>query len=749
MPSPSPRRLTLAGSVLAAAALSVARAPAQEAPPPIAFQEISTLSGGPVDIPVVGSATEKNTGAFADLDGDGWDDLVILTGPGEPTLLLLNRPDGNGGRTFVRGETGTGLDTGAPMANDGASITIGDVDSDGDEDLYIGCGFNLSTPSGENILLLNDGTGHFTDVTAAVGLSDGDNTTAACCLFDMDLDGDLDLLSANTDFWQLDKYGDGVTHLFRNTLVETGVLGFVEETAQRGIVEEGRAIWIATAVDFDDDGDQDVFIPHDINGLTQLFQNDGTGHFTEITETVGGGIGDDANPSNFGDDSFAAMGLAAGDYENDGDLDFYITNIGTNPLYTNNGDGTLRALTVSTGSQGGRVTWGCNFADYDIDGFVDLNVAAGDVYGIDRPTVQAFLYHNQRDGTFVDVWQGSGLRKDVPLHREGGTAVSDFDLDGLTDLFIARSHVEGASPYLYHNVTERRGRHWVAVKLRGNGADTNTSAIGARLRILPRDASGALLSDIVQIREILGADSRGAVSSRVQTFGLGTEAATVDIEVIWPTAGPREDRIRYYGRHDVDQLVEVAQSAEPWRLEPDAETSVRGGGVTQVALRGLGAADPRAVCSVLSGADWARVEGFVGGEWTLRLKPPPVQTDVVRVVRIASVIPGRPTGDSFQDLRVTAIPAPMVQRVTRPGGGTVLRLQGVNFPRDGARVLVDGVESPKVKSQRKGREADGDATRLVVRVPKALRKGFRKAPHSVVVVDAAAGTLSDGFEFQR
>src|SRR5262245_31269113 len=182
---------------------------------PLQFVEISSHSGGTIDFGTPKSDVEKCTCAFFDADGDGWDDLIALAGRGAGWRYFLNRDDGAGGRTFVPAPPGNGLDAGAPMQRDGAGLAVADVDGDGDEDLYVGCGWNSTLPvvSGRNLLLLNDGAGNFTDVAESMGLDDGDNTTCGMVLFDMDLDGDLDLISSNTDFPNTGKAGDGRTHL--------------------------------------------------------------------------------------------------------------------------------------------------------------------------------------------------------------------------------------------------------------------------------------------------------------------------------------------------------------------------------------------------------------------------------------------------------------------------------------------------------------------------------------------------------
>jgi hypothetical protein len=314
-----------------------------------------------------------------------------------------NRPAEGGGREYVPAPPGNGLDEGEPLAQDGASITSGDVDNDGDVDLYIGCAWNHALGHGGNILLLNNGSGEFEDVTDDAGLRDRFSTTAACAFFDMDLDGDLDLVVMNSDFPGADKAGDGKTYLYRNTLAETGELLFVDETEERLDTRANVGAWAVVAPDLDMDGDPDLILTRDIEGLTQFYRNDGTGHFTDESSLMGSGSGDDAVPSTFGNDSRNAMGADVADTNNDGYIDLYISDIGTNALYLGNADGTVTERGRTSRVLGGTVSWGCAFADFDLDGWVDLHVAAGDFYDSYRESIRPFLYQNRGDGKFDEV----------------------------------------------------------------------------------------------------------------------------------------------------------------------------------------------------------------------------------------------------------------------------------------------------------------------------------------------------------
>lgn len=709
---------------------------------PIRFQDLSNASGGPVDFGNPRADVEKTACAFVDTDGDGWDDLVTLNGTGLADGYFLNRPDGFGGRTFVPAPPGNGLDDGHAFERDCTSLTAGDVDGDGDEDLYVGCGWNSTLPAGtgRNMLLLNDGDGRFADAAPALGLADGDNTTAACVLFDMDLDGDLDLFSCNSRFPEAGKDGDGVSHLYRNTLAETGALGFVEETAARGIVEDGVAVWNVLATDYDGDGDADVVIGHDQGGFTQLFRNDGTGHFTDVTAASGSGLGDDRMPSTFGDDSYAAMGAAVADIENDGDLDLYVSNAPENPLYVNQGDGTFTELARTRGARGGTVGWGVSFEDFNLDGFVDLYVAGGDFWDLSDPTVRPWLYLNRGDGRFLEVWTRSGMRHDTPLHRENGTACADFDRDGRPDLCVTRAERAGASPYLYRNVSPTLNRHWLLVRLMGDGVSTNRSAIGAKVRVYPLDASGTRIAGLTQLREIQGASSRGSRSSLIQHVGLGANAVAADVEVEWPRAGDLASRRVTFTDVAIDRLLVVmdAPRVEYWQLDPAASVNVPDGRSTVVPCVGAGVPDSLTTLSVESGPAW-----LTAGKWrearSLRAEPPRVTQAVTMDASIVARTQGAAAGgESRQTLTVRVVPAPSIRRVRGPTGRT-LRVDGDHLDLAGLAVTLDGVgcEIRSVKTRR----LPGGATeqRAVVRFPASMRRTVARGDHELRAVERLAG----------
>lgn len=719
---------------------------------PIRFVELSNASAGPFDFGNPRSDVEKSTGAFFDADGDGWDDFVTLTGAGLPSVYWLNRPVDDttrgtaadlNGRTFVPAPAANGLDDGPAFDRDGASLTVGDVDNDGDEDIYIGCGFNDTLPAGagRNILLLNDGTGRFTDVAPALGLEDGDNTTAAALFFDMDNDGDLDLLSCNTDFGEAGKAGDGVAHLFRNTLAETGTLGFVDETQDRGIVEQGTAVWAVLAPDYDNDGDADLLISHDIGGLTQLFRNDGTGHFRDVTSSSGSGVGDDRRPSTFGDDTTAAMGTSVGDTDRDGDLDLYVADAAGNSFYVNQGDGTFTQLATTLGCKGGTVAWGVSFADYDLDGHLDVYVAGGDFWNMSRSHVRAWMFRNDGTGAFTDVWGGAGFRHDAPLHRENGTFTADVDLDGRPDLIVTRAERAGASPYFYHNVSDTTGRRWAQIKLVGDGVATNTSAIGAKVRVYPRDAAGALIPDIVYLREVEGGEGRSSRPSLVQHVGLGAGVSSIDVEVEWPRAGDLASRRVRYERLAVDAKL-VIQEHQPVTkaavgLDPEASAVVPDAAETIVPCVGQGLGDPLLGLEVTSGPQWVSLGPWQEGR-TVLVAPPRVDAPTDFAAALRATPPGDPASATDQTLAIRVVPAPRISSGAVQSR-TFLRIDGDHLDLAGLVYTLNGAPLKTPRTRRVPLKDGTSTDRFRIRLPRALRRAPRSAEITLTVTEPVAG----------
>lgn len=243
--------------------------------------------------------------------------------------------------------------------------------------------------------------------------------------------------------------GDATTAWFEDVTDRSGI----DFTYMRGLetnywlpeIMGGGAAWL----DYDGDGDLDLYLVQggqiDGDAATvpgnRLYRNHGDGTFEDVTDAAGVG------------DRQYGMGCACGDYDNDGDIDLYVTNVGPNVLYRNDGDGTFTDVTLEAGV--GDPGWGTSsaFVDYDADGDLDLFVVNYIVWSVDREQkcfahVQDYcsptaydapapdtLYRNEGDGTFVDVSESVGLR--AAFGNGLGIACGDFNLDGHVDIFVA------------------------------------------------------------------------------------------------------------------------------------------------------------------------------------------------------------------------------------------------------------------------------------------------------------------------
>jgi len=387
--------------------------------------------------------------ALFDYDGDGDVDIYFLNGsplPGKQSkvspLNALYRNDGKWKFTDVTNKAGVG-DTGY-----GLGVAVGDYDNDGDPDIYL-------NNYGPNVMYRNNGDGTFVDVTKEAGVGNGRKVGAGACFLDMDADGDLDLYVANYLAFSNDTHAkvQALTKLMYavpryyqpvpDTLYRNNGNGtFTDVSTDSGV--GAHAGWGMGMIcsDYDNDNDTDVFIANDV-WANYLFQNDGNGHFDEVGLMAG--VAYDAVGQ-----AQAGMGVDCADYDNDGWLDFYLTNYQNeqSTLYKNLGDAMLEDVTLVTGAGAGtrnKVTWGNSFVDFDNDGQRDIFVACGHLQDNIEQFDDASTYHqrnilllNTGNGKFVDVSDecGDGLKVDLSSR---GAGFDDLDNDGDIDVVILNS----------------------------------------------------------------------------------------------------------------------------------------------------------------------------------------------------------------------------------------------------------------------------------------------------------------------
>lgn len=445
--------------------------------------------------------------AFGDYDGDGWQDLYVTDSRGLNMLYHNNRNGTFSASPFL---SQVALDE----AISGGAL-FADYDNDGDQDLFV---LNL----GPNVMFRNDGARGFTDVTEEAGLADpGKGQSAA--FGDFDNDGDLDLYVVN--WWCVECEGNiwqqNTDRLYENL----GDGRFADITFMLREEFTDGAGYSAAWVDYDSDGDLDIYVANDkgFDGPRQpdlpfnhnvLFRNDGPGCegwcFVEASRTSGADL------------RMEGMGLAVADFDQDMDLDIFVTNTGQPKLLVNQGNQRFEERALEVGLRDDATTWGAAFFDYDNDGDLDLYASVGVSFGLDNANR---LFDNQGDGTFIsaDAHSGAAYRR-----HSIGVAVADFNQDGGLDLVVGGT-AQGYRAFGNLAAT-RAGHNWTRVRLRGGGP-VNRDAVGARVYLIQTNGR-------TQMAEVQCGASHGAGHDMAVHFGLG-EAEVAELQVRWPD-GTRE-----------------------------------------------------------------------------------------------------------------------------------------------------------------------------------------------------------------
>jgi Ca2+-binding RTX toxin-like protein len=341
----------------------------------------------------VGASVQSVAAAWGDYDGDSRPDLIVV---GHDGRYYIYRNNGDG--TFADATFSAGISVSALA--EGAAW--GDYDGDGDLDLFV------STKHGDpDVLYLNEGGGHFSNVADAAGVRGLDIPYSAAGPAWGDYDGDLDL-----DLYVVNH--DGIDALYRND----GEGRFENVSAQVGIVDSGAgegAIW----VDYDSDGDLDIYLPTIYDSQDVLLRNDVFESLSNVASVAG----------------IAAPGWSRnaswGDYDNDGDYDLYVPNTeGRSALYRNDGFGTFIDVTVAAGVPGASQVGGSSvsaaWGDYDADGDLDLYVVNYNDANV--------LYLNNGNGAFSDATAAYSVGD---LGRGRNISIADYDGDGDLDIFVA------------------------------------------------------------------------------------------------------------------------------------------------------------------------------------------------------------------------------------------------------------------------------------------------------------------------
>ena len=448
--------------------------------------------------------------AAGDFDNDGRVDIFV-TRLDAPDILYRNKGDG----TFEDVSTAAGFT--ANLQTNGPAW--GDIDNDGDLDLYVTAGGDTRF-----YLYINDGSGHFTEQAVSRGADVGGVSRygQSVSFGDYDRDGYLDI---HTNDWGNDisvstsrllrNLGAASPGHFEDVTAVAGIDVYRPSLFHNGATDSKAYRFSSTFTDLDRDGYPDLAIAGDFT-TSQVFWNNGDGTFTDGTLAAGVGTGEDS------------MGLTIGDFDGDGLLDMFETNLvnvpgeiddhSGNRLFRNNGDRTFSDQTDAAGVRDSGWSWGTTFLDHDNDGDLDLALTNGWPFEVG----QSHLYQND-NGLFTNISDASGIT-DVQMGR--GLLSLDYDSDGDLDIFITNN---GQQPILYRN-DGGNDNDWLQIKT--EGTVSNRDGIGAFITV---DPDISVHGDEI-IREINAGSNFLSQNEFTAHFGLGLDSETLDrITVVWPS----------------------------------------------------------------------------------------------------------------------------------------------------------------------------------------------------------------------
>ena len=417
----------------------------------------------------------------------------------------------------------------------GMGVATGDVTNDGCTDLYL-------TNLGPNQLFRNNCDGTFTDVSESSG-AEGGGWSVSAAFVDYDRDGWLDLyvgnyvqysietdrpctgLAGRRDYCTPEVYAPQADRLYRN--LGNGRFADVTAGALPGAAF-GPALGVSTA-DFDGDGWIDIYVANDVHA-NLLWMNQGDGTFRDGGLLSGAALSGDGAAE-------ASMGVDAGDFDNDGDFDLFMTHLPNegNNLYENDGSAFFEDASIRTGlgpASHGRTGFGTAWFDMDNDGWLDLLAVNGAIEAIDGRGDHPFpydetnlLFRNLRNGRFADVTdRAGGALRLSEISR--GAAFGDIDNDGDTDVVVSNN--SGRARLLVNEVGDRN--HWLGLQL--TGRDAPRDMLGARVAVMR--AGEAIW------RHVRTDGSYASAHDPRVLVGLGRPAQTPLVRVIWPSGRVEE-----------------------------------------------------------------------------------------------------------------------------------------------------------------------------------------------------------------
>lgn len=474
--------------------------------------------------------TMGSGGLFFDYNNDGHLDIYLVNSgtlsrtsesrrhPNDMNVLYRNKGDG----TFVDTTVEAGLQQNHGY---GMGCLAADYDNDGDADLYL-------TNFGRNQLYRNNGNGTFTDVTSHAGVGDGKWSVSAS-FGDFNLDGHLDLYVANYLDYQLETahacFLEGV-HIYcgpheypgaRDTLYQNNGNGTFTDVTSRAMVHNtGKGLGVLFT-DYNNDGYPDIFVANDAVP-DFLYQNNKDGTFTDVAITAGVAYNSEGRAT-------ASMGIASGDYDNDGVQDLFVTNFSLeiNSLFHNDNDGFYTMTTFEAGladASFSKLGFGTQFIDADNNGRLELFVANGHVWdNVSEVTPslsyrqQCQIFGNTGTGAFTDLSETAGrFFKHSVVAR--GVAVGDYNNDGAADILVTCCD---EPPILLRNDSQVHN----SVKIRLVGTESNRDGIGTKVWVRT--------DEMTLFREVTCGGSYASGSEQTLLFGIGAQKTIQSIEVKW------------------------------------------------------------------------------------------------------------------------------------------------------------------------------------------------------------------------
>ena len=532
-------------------------APAHRIPPTVLESEYS-VGRFPDIAPELGLDTFNLCGGSIvdDFDNDGWLDIITSTSDPEGPITYYRNTGTGGTGAFEDVSTSSRIDQ-----HFGGLNSIGaDYDNDGDVDVLVLRGaWWFEQGRMTNSLLRNNidrGDATFTDVTEAAGLSEPALPTQAAAWGDIDNDGDLDLYIGNES-----RSEDPTSpHAYPAQLFRNHGNGTFTDVALSAGVANFRYTKGAALGDFDNDGDLDLYVSN--VGPNRLYRNEGDGTFVDVAAELG--VEEPAGRS------FAAWFF---DYDNDGWLDLFVsaydasiadvtrdtlglTHQAIRPRLYRNVAGKFVDVSIQAGLDHAYLPMGANFGDLDHDGYLDIYLGTGD------PDFQTLMpnvmLRNDRGARFQDVTTSGGFGH---LQKGHGISFADLDNDGDQDIYHQLGGFYPGDRYgnaFFHN--PGHGSRFLYLKLAGT--ESNRAGAGARIRLLVETRENP--KGMREIHRAVGAVSSFGGSPLRQEIGLGRASKIRKLEVWWPASGRRQS----FEDVPMDRLILVRESSQEFEVLP-------------------------------------------------------------------------------------------------------------------------------------------------------------------------------------